>query len=242
MRIHHPVIMAIALTLTMTVCNQQQALAASETASDAPELPPMEAGPTAEAPSEYGIGTAFVSNLTVNGETRVNTDTMVQKIERDGRTLDVYKHSAASPDPGGACAGETHALWDSKTQNWAGCMANGEVLGESKPYTARFEWPLQVGKTWRTQPRWVDHVLRPEWSGEYWADYEVLAYEEVTVPAGRFMAFKVGTTQTQFNDWYETTWYSPELGAVVKAAWGRKQENGYGPLEGSWELVSVDFK
>ena len=242
MRIYHLAIMAVALTLTMTAGNQQQALAASETASDAPEMPPTEAGPVAEAPSEYGIGTAFVSILTVNGETVENTDTMVDKIERDGRTLDVYEHSGGIPDPVGACAGETHALWDSKTQNWAGCMANGEFLGESKPYTARFEWPLQVGKKWRTQPHWVDHVLHPEWSGEYWADYEVLGYEEVTVPAGRFMAFKVGTTQTQSGDWYETTWYSPQLGAVVKSAWGRKLDIGYGPLEGSWELVSVDVK
>ena len=242
MRIHHLVIVAIALPLMLAACNQQQAPVASETAADAPEMPPKEAGPMAKAPSEYGIGTVFVTNLTVNGETIVNTDTMIEKIERDGRTLDVYEHSAVFPDPGGACAGETHALWDSKTQNWAGCMANGEILGESQPYTARLEWPLQVGKTWRRQPRWVDHVLHPEWSGEYWADYEVLAYEEVTVPAGRYMAFKVGTTRTQHDDWYETTWYSPQLGAVVKGAWGRTEDNGYGPVEGSWELVSVEFK
>ena len=242
MRIHQLVIMAIAVPLTLTACNQQQAPVASEAAADAPEMPPKEAGPTAKAPSEYGIGTAFVGNLTVNGETRINTDTMVQKIERDGRTLDVYEHSAASSDPGGACDGETHVLWDSQTQNWAGCMADGEVLGESQPYTARFEWPLQVGNTWRTQPRWVDHVLHPDWSGEYWAEYEVLAYEEVSVPAGRYMAFKVGTTGTEYNDWHETTWYSPQVGAVVKAAWGRTEDNGYGPLEGSWELLSVEFK
>lgn len=242
MRIHRPVITAIALTLTMTVCNQQQALAASETASDAPEIPPTEAGPVAEAPSEYGIGTAFVGNLTLNGETRVNTDTMVEKIERDGRILDVYEHSAAFLDPGGPCNGETHVVLDAKTQNWAGCMTNGAMLAESKPYTARLEWPLQVGNQWRAEARFEDHVLRPQWSGTYWNDYEVLAYEEVTVPAGRYMAFKVGVTKAQFNHWHETTWYSPEVGAIVKAAWGRTRSNGYGPLEGSWELVSAEFK
>ena len=61
-------------------------------------------------------------------------------------------------------------------------------------------------------------MLHPDWSGGYWVDYEVLAYEEVTVPAGRYMALMIGTTQTQHDDWYETNWYSPQLGAVVKGA------------------------
>ena len=242
MRAFQPVIMTIAFAFILTACNQQQAPVASEAAADAAEMPPEDAGPMAEAPSAYGIGTAFVANLTMNGESKVVTDTMVEKIERDGRTLDVYAHSVAFTDPGGPCDGETHLLIDAETQNWAGCLVDGELRGESKPYTARLDWPLRVGKTWRTKPRWVDHWLHPEWSGEYWADYEVLAYEEVTVPAGRYMAFKVATTRTQYDDWQETTWYSPQVGAIVKTAWGRTDGNGYGPFAGSWELVNVEFK
>ena len=229
-------------SLALAACNQQQPPADTAETSAPADAPMKKEGPVAKAPSAYGIGTTFVGNLTVNGDTTVSTDTMVQKIERDGRILDVYEHATPSSDPGGACDGETHVLWDSQTQNWAGCMANGEILGENKPYAARFEWPLQVGNRWRSQPRWEDRVLHPDWSGEYWSDYEVLAYEEVTVPAGRYMAFKVGTIRTQHDDWYEVSWYSPQVGAVVKAEWGRTEDNGYGPLEGSWELVRAEFR
>lgn len=242
MRIHQLVITAIAVPLILTACSLRPAPDASEAAVFAPEMPPKDAGPAAGAPTEYGIGTVLVGNLTVNGETSVLTDTLVQKTERDGRTLDVYEQSAVYSDPTGPCDGQTHVLLDAKTQNWAGCMADDAILAESKPYTARLAWPLQVGNQWRATARFEDHVLRPHWSGTYWIDYEVLAYEEVTVPAGRYMAFKVGATKTQFNNWHETTWYSPEAGAIVKAAWGRKTNNGYGPFEGSWELVSAELR
>ena len=85
-------------------------------------------------------------------------------------------------------------------------------------------------------------MVQPDWSGGYWSDFEVLAYEEVAVPAGRYMAFKVAKTGSTSIDHYETIWYAPDLGAAVKTLWGRTAENGYGPLNGVWELVSVEFK
>ena len=47
--------------------------------------------------------------------------------------------------------------------------------------------------------------------------------------------------RVHYDHWYETSWYSPQFCPVVKAAWCRKQENGYGRLEGSRELVDVAF-
>ena len=165
----------------------------------------------------------------------------MEKIEREGRVLDLEEHSQPISDPGSACDGETHALWDAKTSNWVGCLADGEMLAGNEPHAARYAWPLQVGNTWRWRPRWSDRVLHPEWSGSYWSEYEVLAYEEVTVPAGTFMAFKVATTRVQDDTWYETNWYAPEAAVNVKSVWGRTSKNGYGPMEGMWELVGIEY-
>ena len=234
MRLHHLAILTFAVPLALTAGNQQQVPVAFADDSGAP---------IAQAPPEYGIGTTFVINLTINGETVVNTDTLVEKIDRGGRTLDVYENSAAPiVYPGDPCDGQTHVVLDSETRSWAGCMADGKFLAQVQPHNGRFAWPLEVGNKWRTTQRWVDHVVHPSWSGEYSTDFEVLAYEEVEVPAGRFMAFKVGTTKTPGDDGYENIWYAPDVGSFVKIMWGRTKDTGYGRLEGLWELVSVDIK
>ena len=233
MRLHHLLIMTIAVPWVLAGGNQQQMSVAAEAAEEVP---------TAQAPSEYGIGSTFVVNLTINGEKSVSTDTLVEKIERGGRMLDVYENSAPIVMPGDPCDGQSHVVLDSETLNWAGCMLDGKFLAQVQPHNGRFAWPLEVGNEWRTTQRWLDHVVHPSWSGEYSTDFEVLAYEEVEVPAGRFMAFKVGTTKTPGDDGYETLWYAPDLGFLVKIMWGRTKDTGYGRLEGVWELVSADIR
>ena len=80
-------------------------------------------------------------------------------------------------------------------------------------------WPLEVGKKWTTDIDWVraDGV-----TGNTKQDAEVVAYEEVTVPAGKFMAYKI-----EYRGWYrnsnggngkqdDTYWYAPDAMADVK--------------------------
>jgi hypothetical protein len=89
-------------------------------------------------------------------------------------------------------------------------------IGEpsSKPWRV---WPLEVGKRWSMD---VDYT-RVDGSGNIKMDARVLAYEEVVVPAGKFMAFKIeheGFVSTGgFNGrMVETYWYAPEARADVK--------------------------
>ena len=230
------ILMVAVLPLVAIGCSPQQ-----QAATNLDSVPVQAEGPIAEAPPDYPVGTVFTGNTTINGETVRVSDTLVEKIERDGRILDMVEHSQPIRDPGSACDGETHALWDAKTSNWVGCLADGEMLAGNEPHAARYAWPLQVGNKWTWKPRWVDRVLHPEWSGSYWSEYEVLAYEEVTVPAGTFMAFRVATTRVQDDAWYETNWYAPEPAVNVKSVWGRTDKNGYGPMEGMWELISIEY-
>lgn len=93
-------------------------------------------------------------------------------------------------------------------------------LPASKPWRV---WPLEVGKKWVADRDWTraDGV-----SGNTRQDAEVVAYEEVTVPAGRLMAFKI-----EYRGWYryshaaqgnqnfrqtDTVWYAPDAYADVK--------------------------
>lgn len=80
-------------------------------------------------------------------------------------------------------------------------------------------WPLEVGKKWVFDADWVrgDGV-----TGNTKQTVEVVAYDEVTVPAGKFMAFKI-----HHRGWFrnsrgsngkqdDTFWYAPDARADVK--------------------------
>lgn len=85
-------------------------------------------------------------------------------------------------------------------------------------------WPLQVGKEGTLQVKRGDEV--EEW------EFRVRAYEQVSVPAGSFMAYWVQATQmpklardpknaiSATHSW----WYAPELNAVVR--WSSKYMTG----------------
>jgi hypothetical protein len=86
----------------------------------------------------------------------------------------------------------------------------------AKPWRA---WPLEVGKQWSMD---MDYERADGGKGNLKMDARVVAYEEVTVPAGKFMAFKIeqeGYVRTSAG-WsgrmVETYWYAPEAKADAK--------------------------
>jgi len=98
-------------------------------------------------------------------------------------------------------------------------------------------WPLAVGKAGIGEGRW--HVPNDPTRIRVQYFWSIEAYEEVTVPAGTFKAFRIvfsweplttgsGIVRRQF-----VSWYAPEVGQLVKA-----ESSDAGPL--SFELVAVD--
>lgn len=95
-------------------------------------------------------------------------------------------------------------------------LVNGGNMESSKPWRV---WPLEVGKKWSVNADWT----RPDGvTGNTKQDAEVVAYEEVAVPAGKFMAFKI-----EQRGWFQnsrpsrgkqndTYWYAPDAKADVK--------------------------
>ncbi len=85
------------------------------------------------------------------------------------------------------------------------------------------EWPLQIGKRWQYTTSWNSPTGDPGTTVE---DAEVVAYEAVTVPAGKFMAFRIeykghwnltdSTGHLWTGDVADTYWYAPDVKADVK--------------------------
>lgn len=90
-------------------------------------------------------------------------------------------------------------------------------IGEpnSKPWRV---WPLEVGTKWAYDGDWV---RADGMRGNTKQDAEVVAYEEVTVPAEKFMAFKINYRGFYWNSrsngkQHDTYWYAPDANADVK--------------------------
>jgi hypothetical protein len=96
-----------------------------------------------------------------------------------------------------------------------------------------FDFPLEVGKTWTKSYRMTVHAKNQ--TIPFDATWKVEAYEDVTVPAGTFKAFKVSFVSIGSEDTY---WFVPELGTHAKQILKRTDKSGYGPGTREVELVS----
>jgi hypothetical protein len=97
-----------------------------------------------------------------------------------------------------------------------------------------YEWPLEVGKTWTKSYRVTMHATKQTIAlDSTWKDE---AYEDVTVPAGTFEAFKVSYSDTVGSETVQ--WSSPELGIFVKRMERRTNKHASGPGTRESQLVS----
>lgn len=97
------------------------------------------------------------------------------------------------------------------------------------PYT----WPLEVGKTFQRSFKSTNHMNNQ--TVDVRTTDTVEAYEEVTVPAGKFMAYRIRTVDNQGAD--NTIWFSPQTGIFVKQKLTRTAAAPQGPGTRESELV-----
>lgn len=98
-----------------------------------------------------------------------------------------------------------------------------------------FKFPLELNKKWGKMVTAISatgHV-----PGNFSNEYRVIAYEEITVPAGTFKAFKIVLKQTfvsgiraDMSSKIAYIWYSPDLKKEIKvfyegAYWGNKAKS-----------------
>jgi hypothetical protein len=124
--------------------------------------------------------------------------------------------------------------------------ADGSWVAQVKGDTPLFSWdppvswqyPLEVGKTGTLRFTLTIHAAKRKIPVE--STYTVEAYEEVTVPAGTFKAFRVRTVDNGGNE--NVNWISPELGLFVKSNLRRTAKHPQGPGTREIELVSQTIR
>lgn len=114
-------------------------------------------------------------------------------------------------------------LWNgSDTLNMA------DILNKKQSDTPYRSWPLKVGKKWKYESKWTNESGDKGITSQ---DAEVISFEEIKLPAGKFMAYKikyVGYVQNYQaggkGKVTDTFWYAPKLRQNIKHV----QEGGGG--------------
>lgn len=104
-------------------------------------------------------------------------------------------------------------------------------------------FPLQIGSSWSAQ------VLAPSTFGMLlnWSQtFTVVGCEQVTVPAGTFLALVIEEDQRVLGDptrgnCVRTWWYAPEVKFFVKLTHGRASHPGYWSGSRDWALTSYQL-
>lgn len=133
---------------------------------------------------------------------------------------------------------ETSDLTTLALQNgdWVGQTRGGKPAFSWDPPLA-WPWPIEVGKSWQRSFRVTIHATNQ--TVQVNDTQTVEAYEDVTVPAGTFKAFRIRTTSPTNDD---INWFSPELGVWVKQSLRRTEKNALKPGTRETVLVSQTIR
>lgn len=175
------------------------------------------------------VGTTWVRKIVVHGEgkTITRTDTVLEEATHGGRP--VYRISD----------GTKIRLYDKATGNWTANVREGMELQVASPYVATYAFPLWEGKIWQARFTYKDRERERTFFDVPWLG-RVMAYEEVSVPAGTFKTFKV--EGTDLNGVQLVMWYAPKLNTIVRSIFERLPDHYLGPEKFTSELIEYAAK
>lgn len=102
-----------------------------------------------------------------------------------------------------------------------------EILNTEHSKTPRYDWPLKVGKKWKYEVSWSNNEGT---TGKTSQDAQIVSYDEVTVAAGKFMAYKIEYKGRISNSrgfdgkLVDIWWYAPAIKTYIK----HTQDDGEG--------------
>jgi hypothetical protein len=120
-----------------------------------------------------------------------------------------------------------------RTGNWVTLTRNGKPFWSFDPPVG-WEWPLEVGKTWTRKSVMTLHAQNRQVPLEYTQTVE--AHEEIAVPAGKFMAFRIKNVDNFGNE--NLQWFIPELSVYGKQVLKRTAKHAQGAGTREVELIS----
>ncbi|PWU23918.1 MAG: hypothetical protein C5B48_07765 [Candidatus Rokuibacteriota bacterium] len=188
------------------------------------EAQPASTPPTADVAFPPPGAKWVIRTSTANGSIRVITYTVLEGGSYADRP--VYR----------VTDGIDTLVYDKATANFVARVRNGHERVIDTPHAGTFSWPLEVGKKWRATRRLEDRVLGRSWDPVE-SNWEVEAFEDVTVPAGTFKAFRLRRTPGTNDATRDTLWYAPDLKLVVREVEERLRGHYQGPGTSTNELV-----
>lgn len=102
-----------------------------------------------------------------------------------------------------------------------------EILNTEPSKKPRYDWPLKVGKKWKYEVSWSNNEGT---TGKTSQDAQIVSYDEVTVAAGKFMAYKIEYKGRISNSrgfdgkLVDIWWYAPAIKTYIK----HTQDDGEG--------------
>lgn len=117
---------------------------------------------------------------------------------------------------------------------WHGMYAGDKPVITWDP-SLSWDWPLEVGKSWTREQR---ATLGGSRTIAYSLTQKVESLEDVSVPAGKFKAFKVSTVTSLGDE--NLVWFSPAHGIFVKQSLRRTAKHAQG--SGTREIELLSYK
>jgi len=131
-------------------------------------------------------------------------------------------------------------VFDKATRNFVASLRDRKERMAASPHDGTLSSPLWVGRSWRST--YTLHNRDRGRSDTVGVSWKVEAYEDVTVPAGTFKAFKLVSTPGMNNASYYTIWFAPDPGLVVKQIYERTPQHLMGPGKFTTELMELTRK
>lgn len=117
---------------------------------------------------------------------------------------------------------------------WPAQLTRDGKLARSFDPPIGFNFPLVVGKTWTKTYKVTEHATNKTTAFD--STWKVEAYEDVTVPAGTFKAFKIAYADTIGQE--NIYWYNPDLGNWAKASFTHTAKHPAGPGQSELQLAA----
>jgi hypothetical protein len=119
-------------------------------------------------------------------------------------------------------------VFDKATTNYIARLRDGQAVHRITPHAGSYSWPLAVGKQWTASFR-SEHLDVGRSFDPVESSWRVEAYEDITVPAGTFKAFRLQSTPGRNEGEKYTVWYAPELKLGVRRILERIPAHFRGP-------------
>jgi len=177
-------------------------------------------------PNSHEVGTTWLTAVRNTGSFgNVNAEQRIRVLgERtwQGRKAYVYENTSTG----------VSTVTEPDTGRWI-AFAKGDTPLLSWEPALGWDFPLEVGKTWSSKHRVTNHGNKT--TTDLVGNWKVEAYEDVTVRAGTFKAYRVRYTDSLGTD--NTTWWSTDTGGFVKVSGRRSAAHPAGAGTNDTELV-----